>query len=67
MPGEVVLLAAVEAGQVALQEALQLHTAARHSSRGNLRIGQQRLGPRVFEQGHPCLSPISLSLLAAGK
>src|SRR5262249_56286659 len=51
-----VLLDAVEAGQVALQELLQPPPAAVDGSRRELGIGQQGLGGGVIEQRHPCRS-----------
>ena len=50
------LLDAVEAGQVAVQEGLQALPAASDSGSGNVGVGEQGLGGRVFEQGHPCHS-----------
>src|SRR5262249_46665021 len=53
---------AVKAWQIALQETLQTQPALSDISRGNFGIGQQSLRGRLFEQRHPCRSPIGLFL-----
>jgi hypothetical protein len=53
---QVVLLDPIEARQVTPQEALQPPAAASDGHRRNLRLGQQGLRGRVFEQRHPCHS-----------
>ena len=54
--GQFLLLDAVEAWQVALQEVLQPSAATLNGVRRDLGIGQQGLGGGVFEQGHPSRS-----------
>src|SRR5262249_36127716 len=53
-----VIETAVEPCTKSPQEAPQTEAATRDSGRGNLSVCQQRLGRWVFQQGHPCQSPI---------
>jgi hypothetical protein len=58
-PSQFVLLDAIEAGQVAAQEALQAPAAAAHVGGGDLGVVKQGDRVRVFQQRHPC-PPIAL-------
>src|SRR5262249_16486797 len=61
-PRQFVLLDAVKAWQIALQETLQTQPALSDISRGNFAIGEQSLRGRLFEQRQPCRSPMGLFL-----